>query len=119
MAKKRGLEVGDKSPRLHAANCDRRDDQPLRLPGAVGGRFVLLPKDNTPVCTTEACSFRDSHEAFRDAGAEVIGISSDSPESHRRFSERLRLPFLLLSDSDGSVRESYGVPRTLGFLPGR
>jgi peroxiredoxin Q/BCP len=101
------------------------------LPSATGeavsltdfrGRVVVLffyPKDTTPICTAEVSSFRDSHEAFRDAGAEVIGISSDSPESHRRFADRYRLPFLLLSDRDGAVRERFGVPRTFGLIPGR
>jgi peroxiredoxin Q/BCP len=67
----------------------------------------------------EACSFRDSHEAFREAGAEVIGISADSAESHRGFAERFRLPYVLLSDSDGALRAQYGVPRTFGLFPGR
>jgi peroxiredoxin Q/BCP len=98
---------------------------------ATGGEFTLsslrgqkvvlffYPKDNTPGCTVEACSFRDSHEAFREAGAVVIGVSSDSADSHRRFAERFRLPFVLLSDADGAVRARYGVPRTLGIVPGR
>jgi len=86
------------------------------------GREVVLffySMDGSPICTTEACSFRDSHKAFRDAGAEVIGISSNSPESHRRFADRYRLPFLLLSDMHGDVRERYGVPKTFGLIPGR
>ncbi len=81
--------------------------------------LFFYPKDNTPGCTAEACSFRDSFEAFRDAGAEVIGISSDTPESHRRFADRFHLPFLLVSDIDGKVREQYGVPRSFGLIPGR
>jgi peroxiredoxin Q/BCP len=102
------------------------------LPSSTGGTVRLsdfkgraevvvyfYPKDDSPACSTEACSFRDSYEAFRDAGAEVIGISADSEESHRGFSERLRLPFRLLSDRDGSVRALFGVPKTLGLIPGR
>ncbi len=81
--------------------------------------LFFYPKDNTPGCTREACSFRDSHAAFRDAGALVIGISSDSGASHQQFAERFRLPFVLLSDHDGSVRARYGVAKTLGILPGR
>jgi peroxiredoxin Q/BCP len=81
--------------------------------------LFFYPKDNSPACTMEACSFRDSHEAFRQAGAEVIGISSDSAQSHRGFAERFRLPFLLLADGDGAVRARYGVPRTFGLFPGR
>jgi peroxiredoxin Q/BCP len=79
----------------------------------------FYPKDDSPACSTEACSFRDSYEDFRAAGAEVIGISSDSLESHRRFAERLHLPFDLLSDADGSVQERFGVARMLGIIPGR
>jgi peroxiredoxin Q/BCP len=100
---------------------------------ATGGRTVTLsnfrgrsevvlffyPKDNSAICSAEACSFRDSYEAFSEAGAEVIGVSADSPESHERFARRLKLPFLLLSDRDGLVRARYGVPRTFWLIPGR
>jgi peroxiredoxin Q/BCP len=86
------------------------------------GQPVVLyfyPKDDTPGCTAEACSFRDSYEDFQEAGAEVIGVSSDSASSHEKFASRHRLPFTLLSDADGKVRKKYGVPATLGLLPGR
>ncbi len=94
----------------------------IRLSDFQGKSEVVLffyPKDSTPGCTVEACSFRDSHEAFRNGGAEVIGISSDSGLSHRRFADRHGLPFLLLSDPGGAVRARYGVSRTFGLLPGR
>jgi peroxiredoxin Q/BCP len=78
-----------------------------------------LSKDNTSGCTAEACSFRDSYEVFQEAGAEVIGISSDSEKSHEQFAKQYRLPFILLSDLGGVVRKSYGVPATFGLLPGR
>ncbi len=96
--------------------------EPIRLSEFRGKAEVVLffyPKDDTPGCTIEACSFRDSHEAFREAGAEVIGISSDSGPSHRRFAERYGLNFRLLSDPDGAVRARYGVSRTFGMIPGR
>jgi len=85
------------------------------------GPFVIYfyPHDETPGCTAQACSFRDAFESFTDAGAAVIGISSDPPDSHMRFAQRHRLPFTLLSDPDGEVRKAFGVPRTLGLLPGR
>jgi len=85
------------------------------------GKIVLYfyPKDDTPGCTKEACAFRDSYEVFTDAGAEVVGISSDDIDSHRRFSEKHKLPFILLSDNDSKVREKFGVPKTLGLLTGR
>jgi thioredoxin-dependent peroxiredoxin len=94
----------------------------VRLSDFRGKAEVVLffyPKDHSPACTLEACSFRDGHEAFREAGAEVIGISADTSDSHRRFSERFRLPYVLLADVDGAVRVQYGVPRTLGLFPGR
>ena len=79
----------------------------------------FYPKDDTPGCTAESCSFRDNFEAFTDAGAKVIGISSDSVESHKAFAQKHRLPFTLLADTDGAVRKQFGVTKTLGLLPGR
>ncbi len=79
----------------------------------------FYPKDDTPGCTAESCSFRDSHEAFIDAGAKVVGISSDSVESHKAFAEKYNLPFTLLTDTGGAVRKQWGVGRTLGVIPGR
>jgi peroxiredoxin Q/BCP len=79
----------------------------------------FYPKDETAGCTAEACKFRDDFENFSDAGAVVMGISGDSPESHKSFAANHRLPFLLLSDTDGAVRKLYGVRKTLGLIPGR
>ena len=87
-----------------------------------GRKVVVLyfyPKDESTVCTKEACSFRDAYEDFVQAGAVVIGVSSDSVESHQAFASGHRLPFILLADTDGSLRGTYGVPRSLGILPGR
>lgn len=86
------------------------------------GRWVVLyfyPKDDTPGCTAESCAFRDAYEALKERGAEVIGISADSPSSHRNFAQKHRLPFILLSDEQNQVRQRYGVPATLWILPGR
>ncbi|ALW86027.1 alkyl hydroperoxide reductase [Hymenobacter sedentarius] len=87
------------------------------------GRHVVLyfyPKDDTPGCTAEACSFRDQYEDFQDLGAEVVGISSDSEKSHQKFTAKHNLPFQLLADEKGEVRKLYEVPRALlGLLPGR
>ncbi len=76
-------------------------------------------KDFTPGCTRETCSFRDSYQAFKNLGAEVIGISSDSKASHDAFAKKHQVPFILLADQDGSVKKAFGVKRTLGILPGR
>lgn len=73
----------------------------------------FYPKDETPGCTAEACSFRDSYEDFKDLGAEVIGISSDSIGSHKRFAERHRLPFILLADTKKKVQSLFKLPKLL------
>ncbi len=76
------------------------------------GKTVILyfyPKDDTPGCTTEACSFRDEHAAFKKKGAVVIGVSPDSPKKHVKFIEKFSLPFTLLADEDHKVAEAYGV----------
>jgi peroxiredoxin Q/BCP len=95
--------------------------QPVQL-ADLRGRWVVVyfyPADDTPGCTAESCSFRDSFEDFTDAGAAVVGISGDSVESHQAFATKHRLPFTLLADTDGSVRRAWGVSKTLGLLPGR
>jgi len=82
--------------------------------------IYFYPKDDTPGCTKEACSFRDQFEDFKDAGAEVIGISSDSVNAHKNFALKHRLQFRLLSDENKKVRQAFGVPADfLGLLPGR
>ncbi len=92
------------------------------LSSLFGRQNVVLyfyPEDESPGCTKEACAFRDSYEYFKDLGAEVIGVNSGSLESHRRFVSKHNLPFLLLVDKDDGVRKLYGVPSTLGIVPGR
>ncbi len=95
---------------------------PFRLSEQRGRHVVLYfyPKDDTPGCTAQACSFRDQYEDFKDLGAEVVGISSDSEKSHQKFTDKHQLPFVLLADEQGAVRKLYKVPRALlGLLPGR
>jgi len=103
----------------------------FELPSVGGGTFRLgerrgrpvvvyfYPKDHTPGCTAEAKAFRDQYDAFLAAGAEVVGVSSDTIESHQRFADKHRLPFPLLSDARGEVRQAFGVEKTLGLIPGR
>ena len=79
----------------------------------------FYPKDFTRGCTAEACGFRDAYVEFKDLGAEVIGISGDDLKSHQAFVKEHNLPFILLSDPDGSVRKAYGVKKSLGIIPGR
>ncbi|SRR6266446_2690670 len=112
------VRVGDLAPDFTLPD---QSGTPVRLGDFLGKTHIVLyfyPKDNTTVCTDEACAFRDSYEIFKDAGAEVIGISSDSVESHQQFAAAHQLPFGLLSDANGMIRKRYGVPTAFG-LPGR
>ena len=101
---------------------DSHDGRTVSLADYQGKNVVVLyfyPMDGMPVCTKEACSFRDAFEEFTKLGAVVIGVSGDSPDKHRAFSTSQGLPFPLLSDQDGSLRKAYQVPKTLGILPSR
>jgi peroxiredoxin Q/BCP len=112
------LQVGTKAPDFTLPD---QSGEPIRLSDYLGEKVVVLyfyPKDNTRGCTTEACSFRDSYESFTDAGAEVIGVSSDSVATHEGFAGRHELPFVLLADTDKAVRKQYGAT-SLGVVPGR
>ena len=81
--------------------------------------MFFYPKDDTPGCTAEACSFRDNADSFKELNAEIWGISGDDGVSHRRFATRHNLSFPLLSDHNNTLRRSMGVPKALGLLPGR
>lgn len=115
----RGIQVGDTVPDF---TLPSQTGTPVRLYDRLGERVVVLyfyPKDDTPGCTAEACAFRDSYEVFTEAGADVIGVSSDAVDRHAAFAGRHNLPFTLLSDVGGKVRKQYGVPAVLGLIPGR
>jgi len=114
-----GVGVGSKAPDF---TLPSQSGEMVSLKDFLGEKVVILyfyPKDDTPGCTKEACAFRDEHEEFGKLDAEVIGISFDSVESHRRFAEKHNLSFTLLSDEGGKVRRMYGVPNTFGIFPGR
>ncbi|TRX15908.1 peroxiredoxin [Flavobacterium franklandianum] len=114
------LQVGDKIPNFTAKDSNGNDFDSASIIGKKPVVFYFYPKDNTPGCTAQACSFRDQYEDFKDFGAEVIGISSDSVQSHEKFAKRYKLPFLLLSDNDKKLRKLFGVKTNLfGLLPGR
>ena len=112
------VEPGKKAP---AFSLKDQDGKVHRLSDYEGRSVVLYfyPKDDTPGCTKEACAFRDQFEDFVDAGAVVIGVSSDSVASHDQFATKHRLPFQLVADPGGQLRASYGVSAGLGVLPGR
>jgi thioredoxin-dependent peroxiredoxin len=114
-----GLRPGAEAPDF---TLNDQDGKPVALSSFRGQKNVVVyfyPKDDTPGCTKESCAFRDQFTAFSDAGAEVLGISSDSEASHKAFAEKHRLPFRLLADHGGKVRSAFKVPSTLGLLPGR
>ncbi len=115
------LQVGDRLPE-HVMLRDG-DGQACRLADLrQPGRWLVVffyPRDNTRVCTEEVCGFRDHYTAFQAVGADVIGISGDPPESHRRFASQHQLPFALYSDPGNEARRCFGVPPFLFWLPGR
>ena len=114
------LQVGDKIPEFTAKDSFGNDFDSESVFGKKTVVFYFYPKDNTPGCTAQACSFRDQYQDFKDLGAEVIGISSDSIDSHQKFAQRYSLPFMLLSDNDKKIRNLFGVkPDLFGLLPGR
>ena len=113
------LQVGDKAP---AVVAETHEGQMIRSADFLGKQTVVVyfyPRDGTPMCTTEACSFRDAYEDFVKAGAVVIGISTSSNEKHRSFAAKQNLPFHLVSDADGALRRAFGVPNTWGLFPQR
>ncbi|MGD0674963.1 MAG: peroxiredoxin [Polyangiaceae bacterium] len=113
------LAVGDRAPDFTLPSSR---GESVTLSARLGRGPVVLyfyPKDGTTGCTAQACSFRDRSEDFADAGADVLGVSSDGVASHERFVQKHDLPMTLLSDTEGKVRSLYGVRPTLGFLPGR
>ena len=113
------IRIGDPAPKIpmstHTGNQISLADYHGEHPVVV----FFYPKDGTPICTKEACSFRDAYNDFTEAGAVVIGISSDSAEEHQSFAKTHKLPFLIVSDQDGTIRTAFGVAKTMGVLPGR
>jgi thioredoxin-dependent peroxiredoxin len=113
------VNVGDKAPDF---TLPSQMGDNVTLSEYFGKTNVVLyfyPKDETRGCTREACEFRDRYDVFTSLGAEVLGVSSDTLESHKSFATHYGLPFLLLSDEKGEVRKLYGVPSSMGILPGR
>jgi len=112
-------KVGDRIPLFTGIDSHGRG---FEIRDYIGQPLVIYfyPKDNTRICTEQACTFRDQYEDFKELGAEVIGISSDSSKSHEAFADKHQLPFILISDSDKKIRKAFGVQNDLfGLIPGR
>jgi peroxiredoxin Q/BCP len=113
------VKVGDKAPDFTLPS--QMGDE-VTLSEYIGKKNIVLyfyPKDETRGCTREACEFRDRYNVFTNLGAEVIGVSAQSVESHKSFATHHGLPFLLLSDEKSEIRKLYGVSATMGIIPGR
>ena len=113
------VKVGDKAPDF---TIPSQMGDNVTLSEFFGKKNIVLyfyPKDESQGCTREACKFRDSYDVLTNLGAEVLGVSSQSIESHKSFATHHGLPFILLSDVNNKVRELYGVPSTMGIIPGR
>ncbi|MBX2827128.1 MAG: peroxiredoxin [Flavobacteriaceae bacterium] len=114
------MEIGNKLPEFTLNDQDGNAVSSSEFLGKSALVIFFYPKNFTPGCVREACSFRDNFEDFTDLGAQVIGISSDSESSHKRFARHYKLPFTLLADTRNKVRRLFGVKKgLLGVLPGR
>lgn len=109
------LAVGNPAPDFSAT---AHDGTAIKIASLKGKHVVLYfyPKDETPGCTKEACAFRDAWKELESTGVVLVGISTDSVDSHKKFAEHHKLPFHLVSDADGAIAKAYGVPNTAGFL---
>jgi peroxiredoxin Q/BCP len=114
------IEVGSQLPEFTLKDDNGADYSPSQW---IGNKYVVIyfyPKDDTPGCTKESCSFRDNKTEFDELDAVIIGVSGDGEKSHKKFKEKYNLTYTLLSDTDKIARKKFGVPTTLlGLIPGR
>ena len=114
------LQIGDNCPIFSLEN---QEGKTINMTDFIGQKILVIyfyPKDDTPGCTKEACSFRDAMQDLNNLDCEVFGISADSVASHKKFADQFRLTFHLLSDIGNTVRKSFKVPANLfGLIPGR
>lgn len=113
------LKIGDKLPDFSAKDTNENTFNSQDYIGKKSLVIYFYPKDETKVCTQQACSFRDNYQEFKDLGAEVIGISADTVTSHLKFKSKFNLPFVLLSDNDKKLRKLFGVENDFLIIPGR
>ena len=104
------MKIGDKVPEVLGIDANGNE---VKLSDFAGRKVILYfyPKDNTPGCTAQACSLRDSYAELQAAGYEVIGVSKDSAASHSKFAQKHELPFTLIADTDKTLNEAFGVWR--------
>ena len=102
------MKIGDKIPEVLGIDANGRE---IKAADFAGKKLVLYfyPKDNTPGCTAEACSFRDHYDTMREAGYEIVGVSKDSAASHTKFADKFQLPFTLLADTETTLNQAFGV----------
>jgi len=113
-------KIGDKAPLFSGVDQNGNLFNSDKLLGSKNIVVYFYPKNETKVCTAQACSFRDSYEEFKDFDCEVIGISGDGEKSHSSFATNHNLPYILLSDKNKAHRKAFDVPKALlGLLPGR
>jgi len=102
------LKIGDKAPDFEGKN---QNNESVKLSSFIGEKLVLYfyPRDNTPGCTAQACNLKDNFSELSNKGYKIIGVSSDSIKSHKKFEEKYALPFDLISDEDKTIHKSYGT----------
>lgn len=102
------MKIGDKIPEVLGIDANGRE---IKAADFAGKKLVLYfyPKDNTPGCTSEACSFRDHYDTMREAGYEIVGVSKDSAASHTKFADKFQLPFTLIADTETTLNQAFGV----------
>ena len=102
------MKIGDKIPEVRGIDANGRE---IKAADFAGKKLVLYfyPKDNTPGCTAEACSFRDHYDTMREAGYEIVGVSKDSAASHTKFADKFQLPFTLIADTETTLNQAFGV----------
>jgi len=113
------LKIGEKAPLFSGKDQDGNE---IKLDDYLGKKNIILffyPKDDSSVCTAEACSFRDNYEKFRNLDTEIIGINQASVASHKNFAEKYRLTFPIINDEENKIRKLYKVPNKFFVLAGR
>jgi peroxiredoxin Q/BCP len=113
------LKIGEKAPLFSGKDQDGNE---IKLDDYLGKKNIVLffyPKDDTPVCTAEACSFRDNYDKFRNLDTEIIGVNQASVASHKNFAEKYRLTFPIINDEENKIKKLYKVPNKFFVLAGR